>query len=393
MKKNIRIFSTVGFLLLLASGWVGMILGPDTALITNLEHHEAAGFPNIEKGLTRQVRDELDTWFSQRICGRSFWLKNYIKLNAALGASAFPNRVLVGRDGWLFVGNEFNQAVEKTMGIYPQTEAHVVFYLDRLKKLAAFCSQNNIPLVHVVAPNKEAVYPEFAPDWMKYAKVQNRPENRLAEKATTEKLPLVNLTPFLIAAKNTARPVLYRKQNSHWNRVGAWFGYRVMMSFLQNQAGDLHTLPDGWIDERMPLSTDDDLREMLLDVPPKAGNDNWLVRFGTDERHNLTYDMQIIPEPGKDALGERKTQLLDEDLVIPITPEIFIMTYEPALNNKRLLLISDSFSESMNPYFVSTFREIIRVHQSVYWRGEHVAWLIQKYKPDVIVLEQVARTL
>jgi len=398
MRKRIHIIGVIGFLIVISFGFLGLIVGPDEQLITTLEQTSVVPFPDFRHRVNHENLRQLEFWWGQRIFGRGASLKGFVGLYYALGESAYPRQVVLGKDDWLFVGNNFGNSTDKVMGIAPANINNINYYLSRTSRIHAHCSANNIVFLYLIAPNKEAIYPEFLPSWVKYARPGIQAEQFLTEKARQHNLPVLNLKPVLLNAKNKITMPLYQKQNSHWNFLGAFMGYHAMMMSLKKQNDNLRVLLDGKVDVNTPLSSDDDLRKMLLRVPAKAENDNWPIRFGAIDK-NQTYELTIYTQLEQQRTNtpmpnvRRQVNRVEDELFIPITAEIYVMTNPNVLNKNRLLLIGDSFLERMNPYLIATFNEIIRVNINILQSPEHIIWLINQFRPNTVVVENVARSL
>ncbi len=80
-----------------------------------------------------------------------------------LGADT-DGRVLVGRDGWLFLRPDGDQNFIAFRGLNPFSDDELNAWQHVLEQRAAWLAARGIPCLFVIPPNKETVYPEYLPD-------------------------------------------------------------------------------------------------------------------------------------------------------------------------------------------------------------------------------------
>ena len=83
-----------------------------------------------------------------------------------LGLGVSPSaEVYVGREGWLFYSGEHSKANHR--GAYPFSLAQLEQWSDVLEAKRARLATLGVQYLYVVAPDKESVYPELLPDYMR----------------------------------------------------------------------------------------------------------------------------------------------------------------------------------------------------------------------------------
>ena len=164
---------------------------------------------------------------------------------------AGAGRVLEGKDGWRFLGDDLGRACRPA-----QPPAAVI---DRLERVARGLRASGRDVVIAIAPDKSTVYPELLGD---------RPRQRFACAARNrrEYWPLIEASPDLLAlrgpllaAKAGSREALYRSTDSHWNTLGASIALRAILDRLD--AGV--RVAAGEIVRRPPLRYTGDLDRLL----------------------------------------------------------------------------------------------------------------------------------
>lgn len=268
-----------------------------------------------------------------------------------LGISIDPDQVVIGRDGWLFLGNAHDEVIARNhAGV---TAATVKAAMLRDATLAAwdywYRAWGVVFLGEALLPNKETVYPDKTPVWA----TPRQPSPTDALLATPLAGHYFDARPALVGAR-VARPdeLLYLKTDTHWNDWGAWLSYQSLGNWLKQRVPDID-----W-----PASA----AVKLLGWEAIPGGD--LARFlrlsATLQDEGPTLDDAMLQHGG-------------------LNP------------GKKLLWIRDSFGDAWSPYVESTFAAVSTIH----WRDafdQGAAALLQRlheFKPDYVLYSVVERSV
>jgi hypothetical protein len=121
--------------------------------------------------------------------------------------------VIIGKEGWLYVDTD--ESMLDYRGLVPYSESQLGYISGIVKSEIEYLKSKGIPLLLIVAPNKESIYPEFMPDNIKKGN-----QTRLDQ--LVKVIDLVDLRQALINAKDKQ---VYRKTDTHWNNYGAYLVY------------------------------------------------------------------------------------------------------------------------------------------------------------------------
>ena len=269
-------------------------------------------------------------------------------------------RVLVGRDGWLFLRADGDPNFIASRGLNPFTEDDLDAWQHVLEQRSAWLAARGIPLLIVIPPDKETVYPEYLP-----AEISPiRPPSRLDQlvehlRRTHSPVHFLDLRAALMAAKSSGR--LYFKTDTHWNDLGAYAAYRAIMQSVKEllPKWNIVTQPlSNFVPGKAPVIEGDLARMMdMSDQYP----DEWL---------SLTRKVPFNVPPGAmDPKGIAVTDMHD-----PTLP--------------RLVFYHDSFAIALAPMIGPNF--------------DHVLWsftyeidpkTIEREKPDLVIDEFLERNL
>jgi alginate O-acetyltransferase complex protein AlgJ len=251
--------------------------------------------------------------------------------------SAVPN-VIIGSDGWLFyAGYGDGTDITEFQGKAPLSEEDLAARRAELEGRAAALAAHGIRYAFVVAPNKQSVYEEELP-----ASIGHRaPGNNLDQfgsRLGDAPLLFLDLRKALIGAKKSWRRPLYYKTDTHWNRAGAYVGYRSILAAL-----GLPAPPAGAIS---------------FSQAPREGGDLATMLSLADAWHETEVNTTMSPREK-----------------LPLT----------------VFVIGDSFTENLVPFLTETFARVV-----VSWVSDGPGFSIPDIlaaKADIVVDERVERYL
>lgn len=300
-----------------------------------------------------------------------------------MGISTDPKQVIIGKDGWLYLGDHYAKTVSD--GRRAATEADISIGKDigaATNAWNAYLAGQGVKVFRImIGPNKSSIYPEYMPSWAKPA-LSNPMNAQLAEVGPEH---FIDLRPPLLAAKSTHGENLYFKTDTHWNSLGAGIAFRAFAQQVGNAAPELR-----WPPERAyeltgitPRNGGDlarflRLTESLSDYEPKIN----LASLQVETTQIDFATKKIISQGGNPRVGAPTKPLQVKSV--------------GALNDKKVLWLRDSFGTSLSPLMAATFSEVLQLHWSkAIGQSAYFARLVDEWKPDyvfVTVVERSART-
>lgn len=235
---------------IVAVGFVLILLLPLTEQLTGMFGADTAGLrerrrlnalPSLRSEAPLELPKEFDRYYQDNFGMRSLFIRtaNSIRYHL-LQVSPHP-RVLVGRDGWLFHGEQWHREFFQGRSRFSDRE---LAHLRRVfRARAEFLEALGIHYLIVVVPSKGSVYPEYYSPRFPRVSPHTRFDQFLAEVAEPLDLPVLDLRPNLRAAKESSPYPLYIRTDSHWNDLGAYHGYLGVIEALQEYYPDLKPLP------------------------------------------------------------------------------------------------------------------------------------------------------
>lgn len=269
--------------------------------------------------------------------------------------------VLVGDNNFIFlITNEENDcelADYQCSKKFTQQEIEngISFY----SKMQNFCTDRNIEFFALCAPNKSKVYSQYMP--LSVFKGDVSRNDILIEALKDAGINIIYPKAELIEASRNN--VVYYPYDSHWNRLGAYVGARLI---LKNWGVDLPAL------ESVQIETDGDgdtdlCKWISLSFPQTADSKKF---YPADFKkfYDLDYDF---------------------DSVVPGGP---YTNPEPVIN-KKLLIVGDSYRMSISPVLTGIFAETYIMYNGIWdWKPcSKICEAIEQVKPDYVLYVSVER--
>lgn len=303
-------------------------------------------------------------------------VEGYSSFLFSLGTTNNKAIAVVGRDGWVFLGDLFNNNMAQALGRRYYNENDINAWVGTVGGQQQWLATRNIPMLFVVAPAKWSIYPDKLPKWTEgrigvhtFDQLLNAPQS----------LPLVDLRPSLRQARLVADT--YSPFNSHWTDFGAWVGWSEISKKLGSMSP---AFKDLYVPEADGAVVNPDFRSEFKAMISLPEPNPWTMpklKFALPEFSILETDGS-----SRTVLGSTSTGLL----------ELPRNTRNDSANNRlRVLVMRDSMGDSLSVYLQSAFYETIQVRHNIDNQSiaPNVPALIEKYHPDLVLYVMTERHL
>ena len=347
--------------------FIGFLITPVTVKVfgwnnsINIENRIVYKFPKFNIYKLEDFINEYDTYYKENFGLRYLlfaWYSNF-KI-AVLNESPLPDRALVGKKGWLFLGDLFGFGLKEQAGIIQFNTKELKSFADSIVAKQKYFDSLNIKYYLCVAPNKQTIYPEILP----YSIVPNKSKLDLLS-VEMKKYPQLNFIDVLSPLNNKKDSVdLYYKSDSHWNRLGAFIAYNKIMSELAIDFPEIK-----------PVTYEH------YTIKPFSG----IMAKDIANMINQKYfeaDYEFI-------LKENVSLICDSNVFSPNDKKI---TYEVRYRNPtkklKVLVFGDSFAASMVDFLIGNFGSTIFIGPTMLKKE-----IIENEKPDIVIQEVVERDI
>lgn len=345
---------------------------PVSNLLDSVVHRDAQRAPLFET---------LSQMLSQERLFSTDALQGLLRYQAwqRLGRSLDEGQVVAGKDGFLFLGNDFNAVIDKATGAFPVDRGAVDLWAKGLTALKQWYESQGMPFVMAVAPNKHTIYGQKLPAGLTPA--NKTVTDHLIAAAAREGVGILDLRPVLKAASRDQ--LLYYQTDTHWNRRAAGIAYKELIAY---------------INATMDLSLD----AASVDLVPGrmgAGDLTRLLKFDRFVGADIEQDPRYRLKPSPACLGELDLASAGERACEPTDRPVAVMkasgqyvSSEQALNQLKVLVLSDSFGNAQTELLARTFSRVWFVHW-VYVDPIELAEFARAMQPDLVIYQVVERDL
>lgn len=354
MKNKIAVFFISTFLILMVS--------PVFNLATRLPGH---------------TDENVKWWELSFLYNVDFAMPLLGSLYSMIGVSLDPGEVILGKDGWMFLGDDYVKSISvKRNGMTPQETSTVAKVADTQAKWDKWYKHHGVKQYRVlIGPDKDSIYPEFLPRWAAHS----------ADPVTAQLLktapPGVYVDAFtpLLAAKDK-NPPMYYKTDTHWNNLGAWIAFTALGDSLR--------------DADPKLVWPDPAYGKVTDILPQGGGD--LAKFqrvqDSTRDQNIALAFHHKFNITVDRYDYDSGTLLSTNQNLPSEPphHAQLLVSKDALNDKKVLWLRDSYGIAMSPYMAATFSNVLQVHHEAL-DSDGLIKLVERFKPDYVVYSVVER--
>ncbi|MCR5261013.1 MAG: hypothetical protein K6C94_04170 [Candidatus Gastranaerophilales bacterium] len=283
--------------------------------------------------INKQYSSDFDKWFGDRFNLREFYY-SLAHLKYKYTDRWENDAIIQAKDGWLFFKLDNRIAEYQNLTAFkPKELAKIAKYLNSVND---YCKQHNKRFYILIIPNKDRIYPEKMPDYI----LKKRPDTEsktfqlinYLEKNTDIKV----IYPYELLRKNKDKGILYYKQDTHWNDLGASLVYDDLIARMN--ADGLKIKP---YDYRPLLKFQ---KYTLGDIYQRLPN---IIRK-PDENDYVKYDIPL--KYNMDSTSAPKGQ--------PYWRIPYIKTKYYGLKTPKLCVYRDSFMYALIPFLSSTFSDV-----------------------------------
>lgn len=193
----------------------------------NVGNTKITPFPQLidENGdFNFEFTSEFDSYFAQHLPFRPELISVDSKIKSGLFSGESGN-VIIGKDGMLFS----KDTIKDYLGL-SLNERQIYSIAKTLSLIQEYAESMNSDFVFVPMPNKNSVYPEFMPE--RYIKGES---GLLKLYDAMDKLGVnyINMLDVFDEVESLGvEERLYHDRDTHWNYLGAFYGYNALMDNL-----------------------------------------------------------------------------------------------------------------------------------------------------------------
>ena len=185
----------------------------------NLSFYNLSEYPNL-----------YDKYFNDYIPFRNelIQLKNIIDIR--IFKNIISDKVILGKEKWLFL--KTSKLIDNYIGLdeYYFSNKELEELKDNLLYIRDKLKDNNMDFVFMICPNKEFIYTNYMPNYLKRNREMNFTEEIVKYIKENTDIKIFYPKDELIKYKDKYQ--LYYKYDHHWNALGAYIGYKGLIEYL-----------------------------------------------------------------------------------------------------------------------------------------------------------------
>ncbi|MEK5490585.1 hypothetical protein MKZ24_07615 [Paenibacillus sp. FSL R7-0297] len=211
--------------------------------ISVAENRALAGYPDFKTAagtLNTHFIKDFENWFSDNMGLRDKLVMTNTKLQYNIFGKLTRSDTIMGNDNWLYLMTP--EMLKAYQNLDVPSDNKFQDELARFSKLNNYFKNINIPMVTMVNPDKETVYPEFMPKSILKANPNSRTDLLVSYLSKNGSMDIFSTKDSLLKAKDDA--VLYSQNYdlSHWNNYGAFVAYQELMKKMKTYLPDIQML-------------------------------------------------------------------------------------------------------------------------------------------------------
>jgi len=296
----------------------------------------------------------------------------------SLGISTDPQKVIIGKDGWMFLGDSYAKTISHKRQHTPEESRAAIQSLGYSASAwnAWFHKRGAKDYLILVGPDKDSVYPDKVPDWAHHSN-----PTLLAEVMNTvDKRLFIYPVSALSAARNDFNFPVYYKTDTHWNLLGGAIAFESFKNSMASRHPELQ-----WPEKATP-------NDVL--ASDRIGGD--LANFLRIPQSVHDTELQLKAYQSFPFSVEQFDYATDAPIASNGSTDVSIITTptrvysKNALNDKRVLWLRDSYGSALAPLMAMTFKETLQIHHN---RATQALLddIMAKFKPDYVFVTNVER--
>lgn len=288
-------------------------------------------------------------------------LRLHSRLLRSIGDSP-SNRVMYGRDGWLFIKDD--AAIAQVTGRLRNKERLNEAWINLLKWHADRLESRGVRFVFVPIPNKHVIYTEYLPFWLQPNTDSMHQREILIRLARENKINSVDVKPLLTSLKRHGQT--YYRTGTHWTETAAFRAYQAIYS----------------------ASMPNDIKFMLHE-----DNLEWHGKFFSGDLANMLNLNGVLQEEvqrsrfvGSSRVTARTT-ISDHPGWGWRNSSVTTSSLSAA---PRVMVVGDSFTTASRMFWEESTSRFVWTH---HWGGDFDITLVDRFKPDVVIFQIIERSL
>ena len=325
-------------------------------IINNGENSIKQKYKNLIK-----AKDEFNDSFEKNFIFKDLSIKAKNNLVLSIfGTSSIPKKVVIGNNGWYFLGENYSDAIRESKGISNFEKSTLDSLNNQLIENNKYLKNKNINYYTVIAPNKSSIYGNFLNI---KAGTKKKKIDQIIQKSKGN-YKVIDLTPALENKASSEK--LYYKTDSHWNYIGAYYGYLDLIKVISKDFPEIK-----------PVSITDYIKQDTVMVQMDLTK---MLKYSTKEHDFILRKTEY--------LSREKNSNYEAPQNYQRQKKLYSKKYISKKNKIKVVMFRDSFSKNMENYLRETFGELTLIWHPLFNKN-----IIESEQPDIVIHQVVERDI
>lgn len=319
---------------------------------TNYENRTLASKPIFMSTNINEYPKKYEEYFNDYLPFRNELVKLKNLNDIFIFKNVFNRIVFLGKEKWLF--HKWNNIYSFNEEELETAKNNLVHFRDELKK-------KNIDFILLICPDKQLVYPEYVPNYIKGKLPNNGTEIFVEYIKDNTDIKVVYPKEELLKYKDKYQ--LYYKYDAHWNTLGAYIEYTQLMKSFGIYIDNIDN----------------------VDIKDFDGNQSY--NLGVYQYNDMAY---LLSLNSLKYYNDDKTYIISNYITKNYETNYYISSENFSFNSKsykskdNIMIIRDSFGLNMIDYIATGFRQSKFIHLDTF-KNENIT----ECKPDIVVFQLV----
>ena len=319
---------------------------------TNYENRTLASKPIFMSTNINEYPKKYEEYFNDYLPFRNELVKLKNLNDIFIFKNVFNRIVFLGKEKWLF--HKWNNIYSFNEEELETAKNNLIHFRDELKK-------KNIDFILLICPDKQLVYPEYVPNYIKGKLPNNGTEIFVEYIKDNTDIKVVYPKEELLKYKDKYQ--LYYKYDAHWNTLGAYIEYTQLMKSFGIYIDNIDN----------------------VDIKDFDGNQSY--NLGVYQYNDMAY---LLSLNSLKYYNDDKTYIISNYITKNYETNYYISSENFSFNSKsykskdNIIIIRDSFGLNMIDYIATGFKQSEFIHIETF-KNENIT----EYKPDIIVFQLV----
>lgn len=363
-RKTIYKIIAAFFLLLLITPNVGLLREKTNIIHIALMENRTIN-PKPEAAFaTGKFFKELEAWYDDRLLGRKDLISKWAMWNGRLFNTLISKNVVRGKDGFLFSpANMAHEMADKQQK------------LAKIKKIEQQCSKRGIRFVFMLTPNSELVLSDL------FEKEYPKINLAVAEAVTAKDFAKYGMETCFMGKEFTEasldeRKNMYHSGDYHWTDAAGYLAAKKLLHQLGYAENiDIQTYKVKNVSKAGIYYRDAGL-ETKEDVRYYPWSESFTDEFYVTDSRDKDLTNAVLSK----NMGEYGQY--GEDIIINNNVH----------NQRKILILGDSFSGCLKKYLLQDVHMIIYSHSRDLHKEKgriDIVYMLDRYKPDVVLFQKM----